>query len=383
MKILVVHNEYGVYSGEESAVYAHIDALQNVDTVAVEALIYSSENTPKTFISKIRAFFSGIFSVASFFNIFKLVRNKRFDVVHFHNIYPWVSISSVMAAKFAGAKVILTLHNFKHVCPSATLSFNGKLYMRTQGGNYFSIVKDNVYFDYFKSFGYYLRFKSERIFKLEWFVDKFIFVSDLQRDVYKSFNPRISDNSVVIPNFLSTECIQIINDLKNQNKRMDKSNLKCAFIGRATQEKGFDKLLKLASLLPDVDFFAFGDSDVNVDAYSNVHNMGRLSKIELLTKLKKLDFLLVPNFCYETFSISALEAIALGLKVIVTDKIGISGFSKSLPSLYVAKDLNEIVTILNNFDNVFEGKSSELSEAFLTAGFQSKIVKLYEEIIGE
>jgi len=49
------------------------------------------------------------------------------DVVHVHNLYPALSPAVVRAARSAGVPVVMTLHNFRLACLSATLLREGKI----------------------------------------------------------------------------------------------------------------------------------------------------------------------------------------------------------------------------------------------------------------
>jgi glycosyltransferase involved in cell wall biosynthesis len=50
-----------------------------------------------------------------------LFRRERVDVVHVHNTLPLISPAVYAAARRAGAAVVQTLHNYRLLCPAATL----------------------------------------------------------------------------------------------------------------------------------------------------------------------------------------------------------------------------------------------------------------------
>ena len=52
-------------------------------------------------------------------------RAHRADVVHFHNTLPLVSPAGYYGARAAGAAVVQTIHNFRLLCPAATLFRDG------------------------------------------------------------------------------------------------------------------------------------------------------------------------------------------------------------------------------------------------------------------
>jgi glycosyltransferase involved in cell wall biosynthesis len=56
----------------------------------------------------------------------RLVRRRRVEVVHFHNTFPLISPAAYYAVRRAGAAVVQTLHNFRLLCPQATLFREGQ-----------------------------------------------------------------------------------------------------------------------------------------------------------------------------------------------------------------------------------------------------------------
>ena len=57
----------------------------------------------------------------------KKIREFKPDVVHFHNTFPLISPLAVRAAKKSGAKVVMTLHNYRMVCAAGVPMRCGKV----------------------------------------------------------------------------------------------------------------------------------------------------------------------------------------------------------------------------------------------------------------
>ncbi|MFK4980096.1 glycosyltransferase family 1 protein, partial [Klebsiella pneumoniae] len=51
----------------------------------------------------------------------------RADLVHFHNLLPLLSPAALWAAAAADAAVVMTLHNYRLLCPAATLYRAGRV----------------------------------------------------------------------------------------------------------------------------------------------------------------------------------------------------------------------------------------------------------------
>jgi glycosyltransferase involved in cell wall biosynthesis len=58
--------------------------------------------------------------------IFEKARDHRAQIVHFHNTFPLFSPAVYSAARKSGAAVVQTLHNYRLICPAATLFRDGK-----------------------------------------------------------------------------------------------------------------------------------------------------------------------------------------------------------------------------------------------------------------
>jgi glycosyltransferase involved in cell wall biosynthesis len=381
MNLLFVHNEYGKFSGEEAVFYSQIEAVKKTEN-KVFTYVISSTNTPNNIFSMIQALFCGVFSFKQFYKILRLVKLNKIEVAHFHNIYPWLSISSLIAAKLGGAKIVLTLHNFKHICPSSTLSHNGGIYLRSLDKGGYVTVLDNVQGNIFKSIGYYFRFLSERLFKFENIVDKFIFVSEMQCDVYKKYNTKIVNKSVVIPNFLTLDQINLIQSHKSE----DSGRINIGFVGRLCQDKGFDLFMDIARKLNKYNFYAFGPiSSAIKDLPVNLTIKGDLSQSDLFTEYSKLNILIIPSKNYETFSLAALEALTAGVDVIVTEMIGISSYADKFHSLYVIDKSSDIYSIVERIISKVkvkdkETKQREVNYMFTEKGYLEMILKVYGEL---
>ncbi|MCW8864951.1 MAG: glycosyltransferase family 4 protein [Colwellia sp.] len=372
--LLLIHNEYGKFSGEEAAFYSQVEVLQKSD-YKVSTYVKTSSCTPKGKFAMVRALVSGVFSFSEFYKVYKLVKTNKIDIVHFHNIYPWLSISSLIAAKLLNAKVVLTLHNFKHICPSSTLTHNGKLYLQSLRKGAYVTVLDNVQGNIFKSIGYYLRFLSERLFKLEKIVDKFIFVSEMQSDIYKSYNRKFTNKSVVIPNFLTASKINEIQRYKYQKN----GKVNIGFVGRLSQDKGFDLFISIAQKLNKFDFYAYGASGADLHLLpKNLNIVGELSQSDLFIEYSKLDILIIPSKNYETFSLAALEGLAAGLNVIVTNKVGISSYFDKFKTLYVADKFIDICLIVETIaTETRQNNNVAFNNMFTEKGYLEMISKTY------
>ncbi|TDC41816.1 glycosyltransferase family 4 protein [Micromonospora sp. KC213] len=92
------------------------------------------------------------------------------------------------------------------------------------------------------------------------------------------------------------------------------------YLGRLEREKGVDLLPELASCLPDVDFRVAGAGSLPIAARPNLELVGRVDAADFF---QRVDCLVVPSRV-ESFGLSALEALSLGVPVVHTGAGGLA-----------------------------------------------------------
>jgi glycosyltransferase involved in cell wall biosynthesis len=118
MRVLVVHNRYvsAVPSGENAVVDDEVAALRAAG-VEVHTHIRSSDEIA-SFGAGQRAALAvrPLYSREDARAVEKVLRDKRFDVLHLHNPYPLISPYVVRVARRLGVPVVQTVHNYRHGC---------------------------------------------------------------------------------------------------------------------------------------------------------------------------------------------------------------------------------------------------------------------------
>src|SRR5947209_14170470 len=107
MRILMLHNRYRALGGEERAVgeIAHLLLRRGHEVRVLERS--SSE------VGRARAAASLLGGGRDPDEVSDAVTEMRADVVHVHNIHPLFGWRSLAAARAAGARTVLHLHNFR------------------------------------------------------------------------------------------------------------------------------------------------------------------------------------------------------------------------------------------------------------------------------
>jgi len=314
MRVCLVHNEYGGFSGEE-AVIRDIGELLKDRGHQVLAFKRSSAEIPDMHLGKLRAFFSGIYSLSSRRRMRRLLACERPDVVQVQNVFPFISASVLPECTKAGVPVVMDLPNYRLICPSGLHMRHGSVCEKCMGGREYWCVLHNCEGSLPKSIGYAARnyvARKRRLFKDN--VTFYYAVTDFQRQRFLASGfpaHRIS----VIPNMVQPVRLPDAVPLGQ-----------CvAYAGRISPEKGIDTLIAAARQLPGIQFRAAGSLDgmpsVASEAPQNVEFVGHLGRDKLHDFYASARMLLLPSRCLETFGIVVAEAM-MRAKPVICSRIG-------------------------------------------------------------
>ena len=303
MKVLIAHNNYGKYSGEEAVVDKMADMLTSHGH---EVAFYrrTTEGVRESAVGKIKGFLSGIYSPSGVRGMWDALRRERPDIVNVHNLYPFISPAALFECKKSGVPVVMTIHNFRLICPTGLFMRDGlPCEVCLERGNEWSCVRYNCECNRLKSIGYTLRNVYARwtgAYRKN--VAAFACITDFQRQKLIAAGYE-AERVTVIPNGIDAPTSY---DLTGGNY--------VAYIGRLSYEKGYDLLIEVARRNPSIPFRFAGakreQSDMEIPG--NVEFMGYLQKEELSDFICHSRFVVMPSRCYEGFPMAILEAACYG-----------------------------------------------------------------------
>jgi glycosyltransferase involved in cell wall biosynthesis len=307
LKVFMVHNSYQVRGGEDSVFENECLMLQ--DVLELDTYVANNDTIGGIF-SKFLASVNVFFSVFTFFNFLKYFKKSSPEIVHVHNYFPIISPALFYACKFSGVPVVHTLHNFRAICPTATLMYDGVVNETSMKKGSFWTVPKKVYRDSYLGTAV-LAFATEfhkRMGTWRYAVDGYIALTQFSKDKYIEAGWP-ADKIFIKPNFV-TDPGEVSN---NREKYV-------LFVGRLGDEKGIDFLLNTFSK-SDFSLKIAGDGPlldlVKNHQSSNIEYLGRLSKEDISARMKKASCLVMASTWYEGFPMVIVEAMAHGLPIVV------------------------------------------------------------------
>ena len=312
MHILLIHNNYGIYTGEEAVVDKQIALFRELG-YNVSAYRKTTEGKRGTLGGNIKGLLQGFYSPSSTEDIKRLIKEDKPDAVVIHNLYPYISPAVLKPIKRAGIPIIMTIHNYRLICPTGLFMRNAEPCEHClKKGNEWSCIRYNCEHSLLKSVGYAGRNWFARITKAyKDHVDYFACITKFQIEklILAGFDP---EKMIHIPNFVDANYNGLdTNECEENNPICPNSYL--AIAGRLSREKGFDLILEIARQTPEIEYRFAGtvrpeDADLLQDAPKNCIFEGHLSSGELVSFYKNARFLIMASRCYEGFPITILEA---------------------------------------------------------------------------
>jgi glycosyltransferase involved in cell wall biosynthesis len=309
MRIALVHNYYQLRGGEDAVFEQEKKLLEQTEQV----FTFTLSNR-----SGLKGLFDFIFSV---YNIFVQKQFKAFlkqvkpDVVHIHNWHYATGPIIIQAAKKLGIPVVMTIHNYRLLCPSGTLLHKGELFTDSVKAQFpWTAVMKGVYRDSIIQ-TFWLAFvvwwnKKIGVWNK---VDKFVFLTHFSEQLFVNSSLYVpSSKFVVKPNFT----IPVYSP-----ELLTKHSTGFLFVGRLSEEKGISILLEAFS---GTNFYLniVGDGPLREKVIetsktnTNISYLGTLGSIDVQRLMSESSAIIFPSIWYEPFGLVLIEAFAMGCPVI-------------------------------------------------------------------
>ncbi|NOT39107.1 MAG: glycosyltransferase [Alphaproteobacteria bacterium] len=312
MKILIVHNFYQTRGGEDVVVEAEGRLLRERGH-EVEFFTVRNDDIDTWW----KKAWVGLFTIYNPWAAARLtgkLRSCRPDVVHVHNFFPQLSPSIFRACHAAGVPVVMTLHNFRILCPTAFLFHDDKLREQSLKRSAFWTVRYATYrgskaatavvaamVDIHKWIGTWRRD-----------VDRFIALTEFAKEKFIE-GGLPADRIVVKGNALA--------DPKATAAWIDGPRRGALYVGRLGPEKGIANLLEAWKGF-DYPLRIVGDGPLREECEraqsEHITYLGRMTQHEVYAEMRRAAFLVMPSVWYEMFPMTLVEAFANELPVLAS-----------------------------------------------------------------
>lgn len=305
-----------------------------------------------------------IYSREAYEKVGRIVERSGARLLHAHNIYHHLSPSVLKLAGDRGIPAVMTLHDFKLLCPSYTMMYGGKVCEDCKDGHISraatrrclkgSLALSSLIFvesSVHRALGLYRKNIARFISPSRFLIDKFV----------EWGWPR--DRFAHIPNFIDASAF----------KPAGKVGQRFVYVGRLSHEKGIQSLIRAtARARVALDVVGTGPDDATLrelakEVDADVRFLGFQQGDALWRVIGDARAVVLPSEWYENAPISLLEAFALG-KPVIGARIG------GIPEM-IEEDRNGKLFASGNVEALAE-RLSELARAsdatLLSMGMRSR-----------
>ena len=409
LKILQINKYFYLKSGSERYMFNLSSLLESRGHQIIPFAMKHEKNLPtnysryfvenidynnvirESFFKKIYAGFKSIYSSEARKKLLKLVGNKNPDIAHVHKISNTLTPSILYALKKKDIPVVLTLHDYRIVCPNYNMYDPNmfKICEACKGHKYFNAPRKKCQKSSYlvglniavESYLYHLMGTYNNT------IDLFIAPSNFVMKKVIEFG--IDEEKVVfIPHFV--RCDQYTPNYTNSNYIL--------YFGRLEKHKGVRTLIEAIESIRDVRLYIVGEGTFRgeLESYAKKSGMKSISffgykpENELINLISNCLFTVVPSEWYEPFGFTVLESFALGKPVIGADIGSIpdlvkNGYTGTLFRPGDVKDLAEKINYLLDNKNLISemGKNArETVEKEYNADLHyERLMEVYEKVL--
>lgn len=244
--------------------------------------------------------------------ISRLIDDTRPDLVHCHNIYHQLTPSIIGAARRKGVPVVLTLHDYKPVCPVYTRLNDGSPCSRCASGQFRHVLTNRCADGSLAGSALmYAEATYQRLAGSYEAVDRFIAPS---RFMAESVSARFPMDRISV----------LYNGVDAEAAASAKDEGYILYFGRLSAEKGIGTLLQAAEQLKDTRVLVAGTGPLEQSLqqrFPSAEFLGFQDKASMQALVAAAGTIVVPSEWYENCPMSVLEAMAAG-KPVVASRIG-------------------------------------------------------------
>lgn len=387
-RVLMIHNYYQIPGGEDTVVSNEKRLLEEHGHAVFFYMRKNQEINEFSLTQKLLLPFQAVFSLKTYRDIKRLIKEQRIDLVHVHNTLSLISPSVYYAAFTCNIPVIQTIHNFRLLCPGATFVKKGVVCEDCVEKGLLCSLKGRCYRDsLLQTFVSALTLKVHRITGAYGKI-YYICLTEFNKRKLLQLNNRGKqlinpDHVFVKPNFVQPEG-EILPMSERRNQFL--------YVGRLDSLKGIRVLLKAWRKIRDSKLVICGTGPeerwaadfLEQNRIDNVRLLGQASHEQVLSLLRESRALLMPTQWYEGQPMVILESYSAGTPVVgsclgnvrdmIVEKVTGCTFPYDAP-----EKLSHAILHLPDFDAAVIRK--HFDEKYGSGESYEKLMEIYERSI--
>ncbi len=313
MRILIAHCFYRLPGGEDRYVEQQMEVLGPRHTV--ELLARRNEDLS----GKLDTARSMVGSGKEKRAVGETIAKFKPDVIHLHNSYPSLGPAVQLAAQARHVPLVMTVHNFRLRCPNGYMFTEGKPCYRCEGGLYHNAMLHNCFPSRGQAATYAAALWLHR------------FVLRVQDKVTLFLTPSRYVSERVLSWGFDPPRVKVVRNFTDIAPHAGSPGSYGIYVGRLSSEKGLDIMLRALARAGDPPFRIVGDGTVRpaLEALArelgltNTAFVGRVAPQRVSELLEDARYAAMPSLWDEVAGIAALEAMAVGRPLLVTEKGGL------------------------------------------------------------
>ena len=351
-KVLMVHNFYQIGGGEHTVFKNEVELLRKNGHEVIEYT--RSNNELKT--SKLKLVLlplTTIWSWKTFWEVRRIIKKEKINIVHCHNTFPLISPSVYYAARSMNVPVIQTIHNFRFLCPNGSFFCDGKVCEKCYEKNSFKdAIKNNCYrnskiqtlvlvamLKFHRWIGTYKKIS-------------YIFLTDFNR---RKFDKLININSEQV--FIKEN---FVNSSGTKYNPLDKRVY--VFVGRLDSGKGILNLVRMWNQLErEYELHIYGNGETEseikkeIAESDNIKLFGFQPQAVVFEHLTRSTALITPYIWYEGFPMNIAECFSMGVPVVSSNRGNAAEIvlKANAGSIF---DITSLNSLKNALDVVYENR---------------------------
>ncbi len=329
MKILLANKFFHLKGGSERVFFDERKFLIDNGYTVIDFSMQDERNLPSPYsdffvpqisfygkagiTKKIKRGMSFIHSSVAVRNIERLIVEEKPQIAHLHNIYHQLTPAIIPVLKRHGVKVVLTLHDYKLICPAYLCLNNGEICEACKGRNFWKASTLNCQGSKAQSLLLTLEATWHKWRGSYDGVDIFLAPS---RFMAEMISKRFSEDKIqLLRNGI--DC--------NKMRPIFEDEGYALYFGRLSPEKGIQTLIGAYKTLDA--FFPLkvvGSGPLEKGLRSlcpEAEHLGYRNGNELTDLISSAAFVVVPSEWFENCSMAVLEAMALG-KPVIGSRVG-------------------------------------------------------------